>query len=29
MNKPMKDLPIKTKYQRNENLKEKRRKGTL
>ena len=29
MNKPMKDLPVKTKYQRNENLKEKRRKGTL
>ena len=29
MNKPMKDLPIKSKYQRNENLREKRRKGTL
>ena len=29
MNKPMKDLPVKSKYQRNENLKEKRRKGTL
>ena len=29
MNKPMKDLPVKTKYQRNENLREKRRKGTL
>ena len=29
MNRPMKDLPVKTKYQRNENLKEKRRKSTV
>ena len=29
MNKPMKDLPVKSKYQRDENLREKRRKGTL
>ena len=29
MNRPMKDLPVKTKYQRNENLREKRRKSTV
>ena len=29
MNKPMKDLPVKTKYQRNENLRENRRQSAL
>ena len=29
MNRPMKDLPVKTKYQRNENLREKRRKSAV
>lgn len=29
MNKTMKDLPVKTKYQRNENLRENRRRSTL